>query len=138
MELHLKRKNEAFHFEAANPNGHTVHIDSSPQAGGEGKGMRPMELLLAGLASCSAIDIGLILQKQKQEIVDFQISIRAARVEEVPSIFSEIHIEYILTGNIDRPKIERAISLSIEKYCSAANIISRSATLHTTYILHHV
>lgn len=138
MKLHLTRQNEAFHFEASNPDGNTVHIDSSPAVGGEGKGMRPMELLLAGLASCSAIDIGLILKKQKQEIVDFQIKVRAERADAVPAIFTGIHIEYILTGNIDTEKIERAIALSLEKYCSAANIISRSASIHPTYSLFHV
>jgi putative redox protein len=135
MKIHLKRQNQALHFEAINPDGNTIQLDSGPSYGGEGKGMRPMELLLAGLAGCSAIDIGLILQKQKQDIQDFQIEVTAERREEIPRIFTEINLHYILKGKIDAPKIERAIALSMEKYCSATEIISKTANIHTSFTL---
>lgn len=133
MEIHLTRKNEAFHFEAENPEGNTVQIDAKEKVGGEGKGMRPMQLILAGLASCSAIDVGLILKKQKQDVKDFQIRVRADRAEKAPTVFTDIYLEFLFKGDIDPAKIERAISLSINKYCPVSHMLAKTANIHTSY-----
>ncbi|MEO1450461.1 MAG: OsmC family protein [Bacteroidota bacterium] len=133
MKIHLKRQNKAFHFVAENEDGVQINLDSSPDAGGENLGFRPMQTLLAGIAGCSAIDIGLILQKQRQVIDDFQIKVTASRVDTIPKIFKEVYIEYILTGDLDSDKVQRAINLSLEKYCSVAKIMEKTARIHTSF-----
>ena len=136
MQLHLTRQNQNFHFEAKNPEGDVLQIDNTRNAGGAGKGLCPMELLLAGIASCSAMDIVVILQKQNLEIIDFQVQVNGDRSETIPTIFTHIRIHYILTGDIPAAKIERAISLSLEKYCPVAQMLNKAATIESSYILH--
>lgn len=135
MEIHLERKNQAFHFVAENEDGVQIQLDSSPDAGGENLGFRPMQTLLAGIAGCSAIDIGLILQKQRQQIDAFRIIVKADRVDSIPRIFKDIHIEYILTGPLDPDKVQRAIALSLDKYCSVAKILEKTANIHASFSL---
>ncbi len=122
MKVQLKRLDDAFHFEAIGSSGVKIHTDGSPDIGGHNLGARPMELLLAGLASCSAIDMILILKKQRQTIDDFEIEIEGERLKEENterSPFKKVHIHYKLKGQIDVAKAERAASLSMQKYCSA-------------------
>lgn len=130
MIVKLQRKNSAFHFEASNEDGNTIQLDSSPDSGGEGKGVRPMQLLLMGLGGCSAIDIGLILSKQKQHIDDFSIEINGERdKEKTPALFETIHIIFKLTGSLDGGKVKRAAKLSMEKYCSVAKTLEKTASI---------
>ena len=122
MKVNLKRLDDAFHFEAVGSSGIKIYTDGAPDIGGHDLGLRPMELLLTGLASCSAIDMILILKKQRQIIEDFEISIEGERVKEENterSPFSKIHIVYRIKGQIDAAKAERAAALSMQKYCSA-------------------
>ena len=123
MKVELVRVNDAFHFEGSGSSDMKVHIDGSPEIGGQNLGVRPMELLLLGLASCSAIDVVLILKKQKQDITDFRIVADGERVEEEGtkrSPYRKIHLTFKFAGNqLDENKIDRAIALSMEKYCSA-------------------
>ena len=88
-----------------------------------------MELLLAGLASCTSIDIVLILQKQKQVIDDYRVEISGERGEGVPSVFTDIHLHFVLKGQLEENKVKRAIDLSLEKYCSAAAMLNKTATI---------
>ncbi len=130
MRIELKRKNDAFNFEASNEEGQIINMDASPDIGGENKGVRPTQLLPMALGGCSAIDITLILKKQKQEITDFQISIEAEReTGQTANMFTSFHIIYKLTGNIDRGKAERAVALSMEKYCSVAKTLEKTAKI---------
>jgi putative redox protein len=130
MRIELKRKNQAFHFEAFNEEGQMVNMDSSPDIGGENKGVRPSQLLPMALGGCSAIDVILILQKQKQELEDIQISIDAEReTGQTANTFISFHIIYKLKGNIDKGKAERAVALSMEKYCSVARTLSKTAKI---------
>ncbi len=130
MKVSLERRNNAFHFEAFNEDKVSIHIDGSPEIGGENKGVRPMQLLLMGAAGCSAIDIGLILQKQKQEIVDWKIDVSAKRKKMgTYSIFESILIDYKFVGDLDEKKVERAIKLSLEKYCSVSKTLEYSAKI---------
>lgn len=129
MKVSLSRINQAVHFEAKNASGNVVHIDGSAEAGGEGMGARPMELLLMGLASCSAIDIVLILKRMRQEILDLDIEVDGERVDAVPAVFSKIHVHYLLTGELDPEKVDRAIQLSMEKYCSATRMLEQVAEI---------
>ncbi|WP_028666862.1 OsmC family protein [Runella zeae] len=122
MKVELVRVDDGFHFEARGSSEAIVHTDASPNIGGQNAGVRPMELLLMGLGSCSAIDVVLVLKKQRQEILDFRISVEGERVKEEDterSPFRNVKIHYFFKGNLDPAKVERAVKLSMEKYCSA-------------------
>ena len=120
MQIELVRVDDAFHFEAVGGSGITQHIDAATDIGGQNAGARPMEMLLMGLAGCSAIDVILILKKQKQVIEDFRMKVDGLREKDVtPSPFKKIHITYLLKGQLDDVKVKRAIDLSMDKYCSA-------------------
>jgi putative redox protein len=137
MEINLVRKNKKFHFEAENTEGQTVGIDANPAIGGEGKGFRPMEMLLVGLGGCSGIDMINVLSKQKEPLEDVKIKINATRKDdEVPAIFDAINIHFDLYGALSVTKVERALDLTFEKYCSVSNIIGRSATINFSYAIH--
>jgi len=137
MEINLVRKNKKFHFEAENTEGQTVGIDANPAIGGEGKGFRPMEMLLVGLGGCSGIDMINVLIKQKEPLEDVKIKINATRKDdEVPAIFDVINIHFDLYGALSVQKVERALDLTFEKYCSVSNIIGRSATIEFSYAIH--
>lgn len=137
MEINLTRKNKKFNFEAENASGFKVELDANPSIGGEGKGFRPMEMLLVGLGGCSGIDMVNILSKQKEEPEDIRIKITASRKEdEVPSIFDVINIHFELIGQISAQKAERALDLTFEKYCSVSKILGYSAKINFTYTIH--
>jgi putative redox protein len=120
MKVELNRVDDAFHFEATGVSNVPIHIDGALDIGGHNAGARPMEMLLMGLAGCSAIDVILILKKQRQVIEDFRIIVEGQRpADAVPSPFHAIHLNYILKGNLDEDKTRRAIDLSMDKYCSA-------------------
>ena len=120
MRVELVRVDNAFHFEAVGASSTIQHIDGAVDIGGHNAGARPMEMLLMGLASCSAIDMILILQKQKQVVEGFRMSVDGLREKgAVPSPFQKIHITYTLKGQLDESRVKRAIDLSMDKYCSA-------------------
>lgn len=137
MEINLVRKSGKFNFEAQNSGGFTVDLDAKPEIGGEGKGFRPMEMLLIGLGGCSGIDVVNVLTKQKEPLDDVKISIKATRKDqETPPIFDVINIHFDLYGTLSVQKVERALAMTFEKYCSVSNILERSATLNYTYTIH--
>jgi putative redox protein len=136
MKVELRRVNDAFHFEAVGAAGVPVHIDGSPDIGGVDAGARPMEMILMGLGGCSAIDIVLILQKQRQVIQDMTISIEAERVpNETPSLFKTIHVHYNFKGDLQIEKVARAIELSMEKYCSVTAILNKTAVITHSFTI---
>jgi putative redox protein len=121
MKIEIKRLNDGFNLEAANEDGNTIHFDASSDIGGTGKGMRPMQVLLSALGSCSTIDVISILKKQKQPLKDIRITVTGEREKDVvPSVFTEAHIHFRLEGNLDEDKVNKAVTLSVEKYCSVA------------------
>jgi putative redox protein len=139
MKVELVRVGDGFHFEGSGSSGVKIHTDGSPEIGGQNMGVRPMELLLMGLASCSAIDVVLILKKQKQDITDFKILADGDREEEEGtkrSPFRKVHLTFQFKGNnLDENKINRAIGLSMEKYCSAtAQFEALAAITHSVEI----
>jgi putative redox protein len=136
MKVELRRVNDAFHFEAFVAAGVPVHLDGSPDIGGVDAGARPMEMILMGLGGCSAIDIVLILQKQRQVIADMSISIEADRVpNETPSVFKNIHVHYNFTGDLNIEKVTRAIELSMDKYCSVTAILNKTAVITHSFTI---
>lgn len=124
MRIELKRLDDAFHFEALDESGHSTQMDAGPNIGGANKGVRPMQMLLMGLGGCSAIDIVMILKKQKQVVESFDISIDGEREEgKEPSLWKSIQVHFKLKGQIDKDKAERAVSLSMDKYCSVSKTL---------------
>jgi putative redox protein len=130
MIIEVKKKEGAFHFEATNESGNMVQMDASPAIGGMNKGPRPMEMLIMALGGCSGIDIIQILEKQKIKVEDFRIRIEAEREKDaIPSLFKTIHINFFFKGDLDTGKAERAVSLSLEKYCSVAKTLESTAKI---------
>ena len=124
MRIELKRLDDAFHFEAVSETGNTAQMDAGENVGGHNKGVRPMQMLLMGLGGCSAIDVVLILKKQKQLIDSFEISIDGEREKgKEPSLWETIVVHFKFTGKIDKAKAERAVQLSMEKYCSVSKTL---------------
>ena len=122
--------NEGVSFVAESGSGHSIVIDGAPDSGGRNLGPRPMELVLMGAAACSAFDVLLILRKGRQDVHDCIAEADAQRAESDPKVFTRIHLHFILKGrNLDPDKIERAIKLSAEKYCSASAMLSKTAEI---------
>ena len=128
----LERKKGAFGFEVKDELGHLLQTDSSRENGGDDFGFRPMQLLLAALGSCSAIDMVAILSKQRQEISDLSIEIEGEREKDrIPSLWKTVSVAYHLKGSVEVEKAEKAASLSMEKYCSVAETMRRGGTVIT-------
>ena len=122
----------AYRFKATNETGNEILMDASPNIGGEGKGMRPMQLLLAALGGCSSVDIISILRKQKQELESVEIEVNGDREPvgvEGYSLFKNIEVHFILKGNVDKDKVDRAVKLSMEKYCSVTKTLEPTANI---------
>jgi len=129
MKVTLHRLDDAFHFEAKNAEGQSMFFDASPEIGGHNKGVRPMQTLIMAIGGCSAIDIVMILKKQKQEITGFDMEIDAEREKgKEPALWETAHIVYKLDGNIDPEKAKRACKLSMEKYCSVSKTLEVAGT----------
>ncbi len=130
MKISVKRLNQNFHMQALNEEGNSVEMDGSQEIGGEGKGMRPMQLLLTSLGGCSSIDVLLILKKQKQVVEEFEVIVEGDR-EKIGdySIFKTITLHFKIKGNVDLAKAEKAVQLSMEKYCSVAKTLESTAKI---------
>ena len=117
-------------FEGVSESGHSVIMDGAPESGGENLGMRPMEMLLLGLGGCTSYDVVTILKKSRQDVKDCSAEITAERAENIPKVFTKIHIHFILEGNnLDFSVVERAINLSATKYCSASIMLEKSVII---------
>ena len=117
-------------FEGVSESGHSVVMDGAPESGGKNLGMRPMEMLLLGLGGCTSYDVVTILKKSRQDIKDCNAEITAERAENIPKVFTKIHIHFILEGNnLDVSVVERAINLSATKYCSASIMLEKSVII---------
>lgn len=106
-------------FEGAGASGHVVTVDSSPDVGGADCAARPMELLLIGVMSCTAMDVVSILKKKRQELQDFKIIATYERSPEHPKKYTRIHLEYVAYGGVELKALERAAELSETTYCGA-------------------
>ena len=129
IEINVNRKDGDFGFDAIDVIGHTLKMDTSPESGGINFGIRPMQVVLMGMGGCSAIDIVMILKKQRQTIDDFSMKIEGEREDRKdPSLWKNVKIVFELKGDIDVDKAERACELSINKYCSVAETLRRGGT----------
>ncbi len=131
MKIHLKRLDRDFNLQATNEDGNDLLMDASEDIGGNKKGMRPMQVLLSALGGCSAIDVILILRKQKQTVTSFEMELEGER-EKINdySLFKNITLHFKIKGEVDYEKAERAIQLSFEKYCSVAKTLEPTASIH--------
>ena len=121
-------------FEAVTGTGHTIIMDGPEQSGGKNQGGRPMEMLLIGMGGCTAYDVVTILRKARQQPDDCVIEITSERADEPPKVFTKIHLHYKLTGkDLQTAKVERAINLSTEKYCSATIMLAKTADVTHSY-----
>ncbi len=110
--------------------GHAVVLDGAPDAGGRNLGMRPMEMLLIGMGACTSFDVVTILKKARQPITDCVAEIQAERAEEIPKVFTRIHVHFVITGKgLVASQVERAVKLSAEKYCSASIMLGKVAQI---------
>lgn len=134
MKIELNRVNDAVHFEATGSSHVKVHIDGSPEIGGQGLGVRPMELVLMALGSCSSLDLLSILKKQRQEVLDFSVDVDAERTNQVPAVFSKIHMIFKLSGDLDAQKVDKAAELAVKKYCSVHDMLI-AAGVEITYTI---
>lgn len=117
-------------FEGESESGHTVVMDGSPEFGGQNRGPRPMELLLLGMGGCTAFDVVLILRKGRQDISDCVAQINAERAPSDPKVFTRIHVHFVVTGRgLDPKRVDNAIHLSAEKYCSASIMLAKTAEI---------
>ena len=117
-------------FEGVASSGHRVTMDVAPEVGGRNLGLRPMEMVLLGLGGCTAIDVLHMLRKGRQPITDMRVELDAERANDVPKVFTRIHLHFVLTGaGLDPHKIERAINLSASKYCSASMMLNKTAEM---------
>lgn len=121
---------EGVSFAGQSESGHTVVMDGPPDSGGRNLGVRPMEMLLLGLGGCSAFDVVHILRKGRQVLTDCVAEIDATRADTDPKVFTRIHVHFIVSGRDLEPKrVEQAVKLSAEKYCSASIMLGKVAEI---------
>ena len=121
-------------FVGESETGHAVVLDGAPENGGRNIGMRPMEMLLIGMGACTSFDVVTILKKARQPIVDCVAEINADRADEIPKVFTKIHVHFVITGNnLNETQVERAVKLSAEKYCSASIMLAKSVEITHGY-----
>ena len=139
MKITLERVNNNYHFELKNERGHIINVDNRAEFGGDDLGASPMELLLMGVAGCSAIDMISILKKQRQEIISFKAEVEGLRVQiEDAKPFKEITVVFLLEGPIGEEKAARAAQLSFEKYCSVSKTMEPTATILYKVVLNGI
>ncbi len=117
-------------FVGESASGHSVVMDGAPEAGGRNLGVRPMEMVLLGLGGCTSFDVISILQKSRQPVTDCVVEIEAERADSVPKVFTRIHIHFVVSGRgLDESKVDRAVNLSADKYCSVSRMLEKAATI---------
>lgn len=132
MKVNVTRVNDALLFESISESGASVFCDGPTHLGGVNGGLRPMEMLLSSIASCSAFDVVHILKKQRQEFTAFYVEVEGIREKvEQTTPFKEIHMVFNFSGDLNLKKVERAVELSVEKYCSVK--ASLHPSIHVSY-----
>ena len=117
-------------FAGETESGHRVVMDGAPEAGGRDSGARPMEMLLLGLGGCTAFDVVDILRRGREPVDGCVVDVTAERAAGIPKVFTAIHLDYTVTGaGLAPAKVERAVRLSAEKYCSASIMLGKTAKM---------
>ena len=114
--------------------GHALVMDGPPEHGGRNLGVRPMEMLLLGMGGCTEFDVLHILKKARQRVTDCVVELEAERAQEDPKVFTRIHVHFIISGpDLSEKHVDRAVSLSAEKYCSASIMLGATAEITHDY-----
>jgi putative redox protein len=123
-------------FDGNADSGFALNLDAAVAHGGQDSGLRPLELILIGLAGCTAMDVISILQKKRQDVTGFEVRAHAERADDHPRVFTSVVIEYVVCGNnIDRAAVERAVELSETKYCSAQAMLVKAVPIEHRIII---
>jgi putative redox protein len=134
MKITVTKMDEDKHMEAVNETGGKIRMDGTNSIGEFEGGLSPMQLLLAGIGGCSAIDIVGILEKQRQDLQGLEVIVDGDRQDvDTYSEFKTVHLEYIFKGDLDQKKVERAINLSINKYCSVSKALEKTSEITHSY-----
>ncbi len=121
---------EGVSFVGQSESGHSVVMDGAPESGGKNLGVRPMEMLLLGLGGCASFDVVYILRKSRQVVTDCVADLTAERADTDPKVFTRIHVHFTVTGEgLDPKRVEQAVTLSAEKYCSASIMLGKTAVM---------
>ena len=130
---------ENMQFESDNPSGLNLTMDAGEESGGEGKGYRPKALMLASLAGCSGLDVVSLLAKMRAEVADFKIDITAELTEEHPKFYNKVKVDYHFTDTDLKPeKIQKAVNLSVTKYCGVMEMFRQFAEVEIEIHLHKI
>jgi putative redox protein len=132
MEARIVLEGE-IQFRGAADSGCEVVMDASEQFGGKNAGPRPMEMLLLSLAGCTSMDVISVLRKKREPVEGYEVRVSAGRAEEHPKVFTEIHVEHVVTGNVKEESLARAIELSETKYCSVRAMLRPETRMTTSY-----
>ncbi len=124
---------EGMQFVAEGGSGHAIVLDSDPSVGGRDTGSRPMELLLMGLAGCTAMDVAFILRRKRVDLRGLEVHVEAERADKHPKVYTKIHVEYVIYGDVPDKAARQAIELSEEKYCSASAMLRKTAEITWSY-----
>ena len=128
IKIELERTDGNYQMEAINDKGNKVVMDAGPDDGGHDHGFRPMQMLLAAMGGCSSVDVISILRKQREDLKDLKITVTGEREKgAIPSLYTEVHAHFKLYGNLNADKVEKAIALSVNKYCSVAKTLEKTA-----------
>ena len=121
-------------FEGVSSSGHRLIMDADDSSGGQNKGFRPMELLLVGFGGCSGMDVISILRKKRQNVTGLEMNVKGERADSHPHVYTDIHIEYVVRGKeIQKEAVERAIALTLDKYCSVGATLAKAGTITHSY-----
>lgn len=123
---------EGLHFEGES-GGQVVHMDSAPEAGGQALGASPIRLVLIALGGCTAMDVISLLKKMRQDVTHFEVTLKSGRAPEHPKVYTGFELVYRVRGhNIQRDMVERAVTLSEDKYCSVGAMLKMAAPIAYT------
>ena len=125
MKAEVSWKGDA-QFVGTAESGHSICMDGPPDKGGVNAGPRPMETLLLGMGGCSSFDVVYILQRSRQDVTDCQLQIDAERADDIPAVFTKIHLHFVVSGtDLKESLVRNAVRMSAEKYCSASIMLAR-------------
>jgi putative redox protein len=121
-------------FEGVSSSGHRLIMDADDESGGQNKGFRPMELLLVGFGGCTGMDVISILRKKRQNVTGLEMNVNGERADSHPHVYTDVHIEYVVRGKeIQKEAVERAIALSLDKYCSIGATLAKTGAITRSY-----
>lgn len=128
------RWTDGMQFVGETDSGHSIVIDGAKAVGGRNSGMRPMEMVLLAAGGCTAMDVVFILKRARQPLDDCWIEVEGDRVENVPKVFENIHLHYVIVGSgLDEGKVERAVNMSADKYCSVSHMLKEAVKITHDY-----